>query len=359
VGSSSYYGVGAYRRPLEDARRSNLRFASECLAFANVPAEATLAAMTPGTLLQVHHPLWKRRVPRDLGAGWDFDDVRDHYFELLCGERPIDVRYAERDRFFEQSRIVSAEVMAAAFREWRRPGSSCRGALIWFLRDLWRGAGWGIVDAEGRPKAPYYLLRRLLQPRAVLFSDEGTNGLHLHAVNELATPLTARLTLTLIRHGGARSAQHVRELTVPARGSVSLVATELCEGFEDVNHAYRFGAPVLEAVAAQLHDHGGALLAEDFHLPNGLRAPRVADLSLEAIASTIDDDTAQIQVRSRALARHVWIDVEGFEAEDQYFHVAPLIDRRVLLRRRVPGAPLTGMIRAANAASGVRIESAS
>ncbi|MEY4883697.1 MAG: hypothetical protein RIS34_1551, partial [Pseudomonadota bacterium] len=215
-GTTSYYGVGAYLRPLDDARRSKLRFATECLAFANIPAPATLARMPGGLATRAHHPGWKARSPRDLGAGWDFDDVRDHYLASVFNTDPQKLRYADHDRYLTLGRMATGEVMAATFAEWRRPGSSCRGALVLFLRDLWAGAGWGVVDDSGTPKACYHYLKRVLQPLAVLLTDEGGNGLFAHLINEHSENQAVELDITAWRDGNIKVATGQKNLVMPA-----------------------------------------------------------------------------------------------------------------------------------------------
>ncbi len=351
VGTTSYYGVGAYRRPLTDARRAEVRFATECLAFANVPEEDSLAAMQVGHAIKACGPEWKRGTPRDLGAGWDFDDIRDHYFREIFGIEPLDVRYAEHERYLEMSRAVSGEVMAATFREWRRKRSTCNGAVIWFLRDLCPGAGWGIVAADGSPKAPYYYLRRALQPRTIWFSDEGVNGLFVHVTNEWADPLRARIQLKVYRDSTSVVATAERPINVAGRDAIELSAAECFDGFLDLTYAYRFGPPTHDVVVATLVDDVSGTIAEDFYFPLGLRSIGQRDVGITGTRQVLDTGDVELLIETRCLAYAVTVRAEGFDVEDQYFHLAPATQRRILLRRLQARAAPVATVRALNARS--------
>ena len=102
----------------------------------------------------------KEGVPADLGADGDFEDIRNHYVRQLFGVPADDTQRGKRERYLALGRVATGEAMLRTFAEWRRPGLTCRGGLVWFARDLSPGAGWGIIDAGGRPEV------RLLVPQA-------------------------------------------------------------------------------------------------------------------------------------------------------------------------------------------------
>jgi beta-mannosidase len=360
-GAASYYGVGAYMRPLEDARRSEVRFASECLAFANVPDERTLALLPGGYGVEVHHPAWKARSPRDLGAGWDFDDVRDHYMALLFRVDPLALRYADRERYLALARVVTGEVMDAVFSEWRRKRSVTRGGLVWFLRDLWAGAGWGVVDATGAPKAAWHYLKRALAPIALSFSDEGCNGLAVHVVNDRAAIMRGELEVTLYRAGGVQVGKGTQKVEVAAHSASEINAETLFDGFLDLSYAYRFGPPMFNVAAARLRDDGGAVLARAFHFVSGLPNTRELDIGLAAAATLGHDGAYDLVVRTCQFAQSVCIDMAGFESNENYFHLAPGDERRLHVTRterhdtQSPAATPRGTVRALNAETPAQI----
>jgi beta-mannosidase len=348
-GVTSYYGVGAYLQPLEDARRCELRFASECLAFANVPEGETLT-LDPNRPLHFNQPRWKERTPRDLGAGWDFDDVRDRYLERLFRLEAASLRYADQDRYLRLSRAASGEAMLGAFTEWRRARSGCRGALVLFLRDLWPGAGWGVVDSTGLPKAAYYYLKRALRDAALFVTDEVTNGLAIHVANDRARRLEGELRLELFKSSEAVGRPVTRALTVEARSVLELNATALFDGFVDLSYAYRFGPPSYDVLRVAFAD------LETFYFPLGLPNAQT-DVGLSASARQVED-RVELEIACRGFAHGVHIESPGFVADEQYFHMAPRTNRMVRLRPRSPQhtGPFEGTVHALNSAASRRIE---
>jgi len=335
-GVTHYYGVGAYQRPLDDVRRSQVRFAAECLAFANVPDDATLRDAL-GTI-HLHDPRWKAAVPRDPGAGWDFDDVRDHYLQTLYGVEPARLRYEDPERYLDLSRAVVAELMADVFAEWRRTGSTCGGALVWQLQDLRPGAGWGLIDATGRPKSALHGLARTLQPIQVLITDEGLNGLDIHLHNERAQPLGAQLELVCLREGGVKVASASCEVELAPHGVQRLSAAACLGQFFDFTHAYRFGPRAHDVTIATLRDRtSGQIISEAFHLPERRIGDR-HELGL-TVAAERNGDGWQLVIETRRFARFVHIVDPHYRAAQDWFHLPPNRRCVVPLIALLPSAP--------------------
>lgn len=348
AGDGHYFGYGPYRRQFSDVRASDVRFASEALAFANVPEPAFVDRMACGLTGAGHHPEWKSGIPRDNGASWDFEDVRDHYVKEIFGADPLSLRSSDPERYLALGRAAGGEVMARTIAEWRRAGSSCRGALVWLYRDLRPGAGWGVLDYDGAPKAAYYYLARAFRPVTVVLSDEGLNGIAIHAINDGPQPISPVLKLALM-HGSVPVGESATRISIAAGSSVAMSADELLGTFTDVSYAYRFGRPNHDLVVATLIDpDSGNLLAESFHFPLGLAVPR-AMTRLDTHVSKITDTSYLLVVTADELALAVAVDAPGWQLSDNYFNIAPGGAREILLTARSAQPGISGRVTALNA----------
>jgi len=365
-GVANYYGVGNWRRGVEDVRRCEVRFAAETLAFSNVPDEAALAPLEAEAddALVLHHPRWKAGVPRDVGVGYDFDDIRDHYLRELFAVDPVQLRSVDHERYFELSRVVTGELMAEVFGEWRRAASPCAGGLVLWLSDLAPGAGWGVLDHTGEPKTAYHHLRRALAPVAVWSTDEGLNGVAVHVVNDAPMPLVASLRVALYRDFEVSVGQATEELEVGPHGSWTGNVETLLGRFVDVSYAYRFGPPAQDLIVISLERGEGGdaeLISQAFRLPVGRPAERepASRLGLQASAESIGDDRVRLSLRSERFAYGVRVHVPGLMLPDDAFSIEPG-RQRVLTGRRTADATsrLAGRLTALNLAGHVPITEA-
>jgi beta-mannosidase len=360
-GVANYYGVGGYRRGLEDVRRAAVKFAAECLAFANVPDEEALAALeVPGGLV-VHHPRWKAGVPRDAGTGWDFDDVRDHYLRELFGVEPVGLRGIDHDRYLELSRAVTGEIMAEVLGEWRRAASPCAGGLVLWLTDLAPGAGWGLLDHSGEPKVAYHHLRRALAPVAVWSTDEGLGGVAVHVANDGPSPLRVRVRVALYRDLEVKVGEAFEPLSLEAHSTWTGNVEAIIGHFVDVSWAYRFGPPAQDLIVLSLLSDGDELISQSFRLPAGRPTQRepAARIGLSALSTPIAPDRVRLTLRTTRFAYGVRVQLPGFALPDDAFSLEPGAERVLTASRLAsdaePDRAVRGRVTALNLAGHVPI----
>lgn len=321
-GITHYYGIGAYRRSLRELRQADVKFTTECLGFANPPEPEVIDEFMGGLLPVTHHPRWKQRVPRDTGSSWDFEDVRDHYLREWFNVDPTMQRSFDMPRYLELSRVVSGELMARTFGEWRSVNSNNAGALVWFFKDLWAASGWGVLDHRGLPKAAYYQLKRAWQTRQLTLTDEGLDGLQIHLVNETRNAINGVVEVQLLREPGHVIARHELPVSVAGRSKVSLSVDEIVGVFRDINYAYRFGPVSHHVVVATWFSADRTVLSEAFHFTRS-RDPEPHPVTWQAQGEPLSDGRYQVVLQSEAFLHHVRCSAKGFLPDDNYFHLVP------------------------------------
>ncbi len=318
VGTSHYFGVGAYLRPYEDVAVSRPAFATECLAFSNPPG-VTGADTTP-----------EERIPRDRGSEWNFRDVTRHYRSALFANVREEDLDAETETALERAAL--ANVMETTTALLRDPALDCGGALVLAHRDPWRCAGWGVLGHDGAPKSSWYALARAWAPVAVSISDDGLNGVRVHVTNDRPEVLTDRLFVALMRVDGTIVESSEVQLEVPPRGHFSGSVDALIGSFVDSSHAYRFGPPAFDVAIARLSSIGRCTGREAIHVPRERGRLDRATLGLTA-AWDVDrvGDSLALIIHTESFAQFLTVEAGEAAVSDNFFHLAPGFPRRIAI----------------------------
>ena len=296
----------------------------------------------------------RRASPRDLGAGWDFDDVRDSLPGELFGVDPM------RAPLRRSRALPRARTRRRPARSWRRRSASGGAAL-----DLGRRARSGFCATCGRARAGASSTRAARRRRpgttcgARCSRSAPTSATRASTGSSFTWSTIAPSALVGRARGRALptaarswSRAPAREIAVAPRAAIEIGAATLFDGFLDLSYAYRFGPPLARSRGRDGARAVGRDAAQAFHFPLGLPSTRELDVGLTGGATT-DGDVAIVTLKTRRFAQSVAVEADGFIPDDAYFHLPPGAERTLRLRRVTAGssAPFRGTLQPLNASA--------
>lgn len=355
TGTSHYYGVSAYMQPLSDAETSQVKFASECLAFSHIPETHILEEMFQGKLPYTHDPIWKQGVPRMGSAGWDFEDVRDFYLQSVYGIEPIALRYKDTPRYLEISRVLTGAIISETIALWRSHYTQNMGALTWFWQDLHAGAGWGLLDHTSYPKAAWYHFKRSSQAITIALISRGMNGLVANVVNDTNQSKKFRLEIKGFNPTDTLTIDTSAELNVEKFSQETIQIDTLLGYFTDLPHTFRFGPIQHRVIQARLYDlETDSLISEDFFFPEKVILPKQKHPEFKVEVEKLEETKYKLTLSSSSLLQWVRLNIPRCVFSDNYFHLAPN-QETVVLAESDGGGKFKGYIEAVNLFDEVRV----
>ena len=356
-GITHYWGVGAYMRPADDPNISRVKFASEGMGQSHLPVKATINEWIGKNRQPLFDAEWLSRIPKDLGAGWDFEQIRDFYIQQLFKLDPVYLRRTNPQRYLDIARVTTGEVLANVFRQWRRLNSQCNGGLIWFARDFWPCAGFGIIDSSDRPKAAYYLLKKVWAKQALLLNSEGLDGCAFTLINDSHEPLEAVLEVSLYSESGGLTKRVESSVSLQQHQTDEIKVDALLEAFYDSAYNYQFGEPAFDVLGGRLIDQAGELISEDYFFSRGYQRSYLQAPDLSARIREVNDNEIEVIICCDQFIQFAEVEIKDFEACENHFHVAPNIEKVVRFNRLNPSTrSIRGQMSALNLSAPLKIK---
>jgi len=352
-GLTHFYGVGAYKMQLAESGADRVKFTPETLGFSHVPDAREVEAMFDHQTPACHTPLWKNGVPRDSGAGWDFEDIRDDYLTVLYDVNAVNLRSRDTLKYLELSRSTTGELIAQTINLWRSSFSSCQGALLWFYKDIVAGAGWGLLTHQGQEKPAFYYAKRAFSPLSVSLIDQGLDGVYASLINDTNRERTIRLQVDLIATPNTIVDHHEETLVLGPHSSTEENVEALLGKFRDPSDRYQFGPKQYDIVMLHAFENQ-AIVSQSCHFLGSLALPNAENPNIEICYH--DDEQEKLTITSDVFLHTVCLEIPGYDFSDNYFHLAPNIPRSIEVRAQQSNQQvLKGFLSAINLKNSVRV----
>lgn len=304
TGDMHYWDVWGSTAPISDYEKQVPRFMSE-YGFQSFPELKSVQQFTQPADLDIASPVMKEHQRSAVG------NPRLTEYLLRDYRQPKDFA-----SFLYVSQVLQAQAIKLSAEHLRRNRPRTMGSMYWQLDDCWGVASWSSIDYYGRWKALQYYAKRFYAPVLVSPHEEG-DQVRVYVVSDRTSALGANLQVRLLDFAGKVLYQQVAPLQVEPLTSKAYLAIPKDKLLK--------GRDATKVVLSCALTAGGTTLSTNTHYfarPKDMALPRA---SVAATWRQATDSTYQLTLRSKSLAREVWLSLaqgDGF-FDDNYFDLLP------------------------------------
>jgi beta-mannosidase len=303
-GDMHYWDVWGGTAPISDYEKQTPRFMSE-YGFQSFPELKSVQQFTVAADHDIASPVMKEHQRSAVG------NPRLKEYLLRDYKEPKDFA-----SFLYVSQVLQAQAIKLSAEHLRRNRPRTMGSMYWQLDDCWGVASWSSIDYYGRWKALQYYAKRFYAPVLVSPHEEGDH-VRIYVVSDQLAATPAMLSVRLLDFAGKVLYKQTAALQVePLTSKVYL----------DIPKAKLLkGQDLKKVVLSCALQAGGATLSTNTHyfaLPKEMALPKA---NITAIWQPATDSTYQVTLKSKALAREVWLSLaqgDGF-FDDNFFDLLP------------------------------------
>jgi beta-mannosidase len=304
TGDMHYWDVWGGTAPLADYEKQTPRFMSE-YGFQSFPELKSVQQFTVPADHDLASPVMKEHQRSAVG--------NPRLQEYLLRDYPQPKDFAS---FLYVSQVLQAQAIKLSAEHLRRNRPRTMGSMYWQLDDCWGVASWSSIDYYGRWKALQYYARRFYAPVLVSPHEEGDH-VRIYVVSDRVAATPATLQVRLLDFSG----KVLYQQSAPVQ-----VAPLTSQVYLDIPKAKLLkGQDLRKVVLSCALQADGAILSTNTHyfaLPKELALPKTG---LTATWQPANDSTYQVTLKSKTLAREVWLSLaqgDGFFG-DNYFDLLP------------------------------------